>query len=136
MPQLLQFNMLYAFIIKKMGGLFKSKNRAVFYLIGFLNGLLPCGMIYVALTSALATQNVLQGGLIMAFFGFGTMPALVMVAIGGQYFGIPFRTKIQSLLPLIIFSMGVLLILRGMNLGIPYLSPHLGIGVDKISCHN
>jgi hypothetical protein len=59
-----------------------------------------------------------------------------MVAIGGQYFGIPFRKKIQSLLPLIIFSMGVLLILRGMNLGIPYLSPHLGIGIDKISCHN
>jgi hypothetical protein len=32
--------------------------------------------------------------------------------------------------------MGVLLILRGMNLGIPYISPHLGIGVDKISCNN
>ena len=135
-PQFLKFNILYTFIIKKMGGLFKSKNRAVFYLIGFLNGLLPCGMIYLALTSALATQNVFQGGLIMAFFGLGTMPALIMVAIGGQYFGIPFRKKIQSLLPLIIFSMGVLLILRGMNLGIPYISPHLGIGVDKISCNN
>lgn len=132
----LKFNLVYTFLIKKMGQLFKSKNRAVFYLIGILNGLLPCGMIYVALTSALATQNVLQGGLIMAFFGFGTMPALIMVAIGGQYFGVIFRKKIQSLLPLFIFGMGVLLILRGMGLGIPYVSPHLGIGIDKISCHN
>ena len=105
-------------------------------MIGILNGLLPCGMIYVALTSALATQNILQGGLIMTFFGIGTMPALIMVAIGGQYFGITIRKKIQNLLPIFIFTVGVLLILRGMNLGIPFISPHLGIGVDKISCHN
>ena len=135
-PSFLQFNLLYTFIVKKMGLLFKSKNRAVFYFIGILNGLLPCGMIYVALTSALATQNILQGGLIMTFFGIGTMPALIMVAVGGQYFGINIRKKIQNLLPIFIFTVGVLLILRGMNLGIPFISPHLGIGVDKISCHN
>ena len=135
-PRFLQFNLLYTFIVKKMGQLFQRKNRAVFYLIGILNGLLPCGMIYVALTSALATQNILQGGLIMTFFGIGTMPALIMVAIGGQYFGITIRKKIQNLLPIFIFTVGVLLILRGMNLGIPFISPHLGIGVDKISCHN
>jgi sulfite exporter TauE/SafE len=132
----LQFNLLYTFIVKKMGQLFRSKNRAVFYFIGILNGLLPCGMIYVALTSALATQNILQGGLIMTFFGIGTMPALIMIAIGGQYFSITIRKKIQNLLPIFIFTVGVLLILRGMNLGIPFISPHLGIGVDKISCHN
>ncbi len=135
-PQFLRVIIFYKFINKKMGVLFKSKNRTVFYLIGILNGLLPCGMIYVALTSAIATQNIMQGGLIMAFFGLGTMPALIMVAVGGQYFGIVFRSKIQSLLPIIIFSMGLLLILRGMSLGIPYLSPNLGIGVDKVSCHN
>ena len=135
-PIFLQFNLQYTFIVKKMGQLFKSKHRAVFYFIGILNGLLPCGMIYVALTSALATQDILQGGLIMTFFGIGTMPALIMVAIGGQYFGITIRKKIQNLLPIFIFTVGVLLILRGMNLGIPFISPHLGIGVDKISCHN
>ena len=135
-PKFLQFNRLYTFIVKKMGSVLKCKNRAAFYLIGFLNGLLPCGMIYVALTSALATQNIFYGGLIMVFFGLGTMPALIMVAIGGQYFGSAFRNKAQKLLPIFIFSIGVLLILRGMNLGIPYLSPQLGFGTDKISCHN
>ena len=93
-------------------------------------------MVYLALTSALATQDVIQGGLLMAFFGLGTIPALIIVAIGGQYFGVVFRRKLQRLLPIFIFSMGLLLILRGMNLGIPYVSPHLGIGVDKITCHN
>jgi hypothetical protein len=135
-PKFLQFKRLYSFIVKRMGYLFKSKNRAAFYLIGILNGLLPCGMVYVALTSALATQNIFYGGLIMAFFGLGTMPALIMVAIGGQYLGSVFRKKTQRLLPVFIFSMGIFLILRGMNLGIPYISPQLGFGTDKISCHN
>ena len=119
-----------------MGALFKSKNSSSFYLIGFLNGLLPCGMVYVALTSAIATQSVLQGGMIMAFFGLGTMPALIMVAIGGQYMDRTVRTKLQSLLPVFIFSMGILLILRGLNLGIPYLSPQTGIGTAVVPCHN
>ena len=132
----LKSNILYTLIIKKMGALFKSKNSSSFYLIGFLNGLLPCGMIYVALTSAIATQSVLQGGMIMAFFGLGTMPALIMVAIGGQYMDRTVRTKLQSLLPVFIFSMGILLILRGLNLGIPYLSPQTGIGTAVVPCHN
>ena len=135
-PSFFKSNIIFTTIIKKMGPLFKSENKAVFYLIGMLNGLLPCGMIYVALTSALATQNILQGGLIMVFFGLGTMPSLIIVAISGQYFGVVFRKKIQKLLPVIILSMGVLLILRGVHLGIPYLSPTMDNGGDKISCHN
>lgn len=131
----LKSNILYSIIIKKMGALFKSKNRISFYLIGFLNGLLPCGMVYLALTSAIATQSVVQGGMIMAFFGLGTMPALIMVAIGGQYMGRTVRTKLQSLLPVFIFSMGIILILRGLNLGIPYLSPQTGIGTAAVPCH-
>jgi len=133
---LMQFHFIQSFIINKLGILFKLQNDFAFYLIGFLNGLLPCGMVYLALTSALATQNFIHGGALMVFFGLGTMPALIMVSLGGKYFGIVFRQKVQSLLPLLIFSMGLLLILRGMNLGIPFISPHLGIGVTAIPCHN
>ena len=132
----LQFNLLYSSITKQLGMLFKLNNKLAFYLIGFLNGLLPCGMVYLALTSAFATQNVFYGGWLMAFFGLGTVPALMMVALGGQYFGIKFRQQLQSLLPVFIFSMGVLLILRGLNLGIPYLSPTTGMGTNALHCHN
>jgi sulfite exporter TauE/SafE len=134
-PSFFKSNIIYTIIIKKMGSLFKSKKSSSFYLIGFLNGLLPCGMVYVALTSAIATQSLVQGGMMMAFFGLGTMPALIMVAIGGQYMGRTVRTKLQSLVPVFIFSMGILLILRGLNLGIPYLSPQIGVGATAVPCH-
>ena len=111
--QLGALNKLYSFIVNALGKLFKQKSIASFLIIGILNGLLPCGMIYLALSSALATQDVLQGGILMAFFGLGTVPALVMVALGGQYMGFAFRRRLQKLLPVFIFGMGVLLILRG-----------------------
>lgn len=136
LKQILQFPFLYKPITKQLGKLFKQRSLSAFLLIGFLNGLLPCGMVYLALTSALATQNLLNGGVFMLFFGMGTVPALIMVALGGQYMGTGFRMKLQKLLPVFIFGMGVMLILRGMNLGIPYISPSIGIGNGVVSCHN
>ena len=126
----------YNHIVKLLSRLFKTKSSISFLFIGLLNGLLPCGMIYLALTSSMATQNIFYGGMLMVFFGLGTMPALLMVAFGGQYMGFNFRKKLQNLLPVFILGMGVLLILRGLNLGIPYLSPIAGIGTHVISCHN
>jgi sulfite exporter TauE/SafE len=138
-PKHLQFGILgnyYNQIVKLLSRLFKSKSSISFLFIGMLNGLLPCGMIYLALSSSMATQNIWYGGLLMIFFGLGTVPALLMVALGGQYMGFAFRKKLQNLLPVFILGMGVLLILRGLNLGIPYLSPFAGIGGQAISCHN
>ena len=129
-------DLLYNVIVKILSKLFKQESWSTFLWIGMLNGLLPCGMIYLALTSAMATQNILEGGLLMAFFGLGTAPALIMAAIGGQFMGFAFRRKVQKLLPVFLFSMGLFLILRGLGLGIPYISPHGGIGSEVISCHN
>lgn len=129
-------DLLYNAIVKILSKLFKHESWSTFLWIGMLNGLLPCGMIYLALTSAMATQNILEGGLLMAFFGLGTAPALIMAAIGGQFMGIAFRRNVQKSLPVFLFSMGLLLILRGLGLGIPYISPHGGIGTEVISCHN
>ena len=123
-------------ILNWLTSLFKSKYITSFYLIGFLNGLLPCGMVYLALTSAFATGNVMHSGLFMILFGVGTAPALLIVAISGQFVGVIFRRKLQSSLPIVIVTMGVLLILRGMNLGIPFVSPHVDIAGNTISCHN
>lgn len=123
-------------IIAALGKLFKQNNLGSFLLIGFLNGLLPCGMIYLALGSAWANQSALQSGLFMVLFGLGTLPALLMVAFGGQLMGFAFRQKIQKALPYMLFSMGVLLILRGMNLGIPYISPMIENGASVAACHN
>jgi sulfite exporter TauE/SafE len=127
---------LYNSILIILSRLFKSKHTGAYLFIGILNGFLPCGMIYMALSSAMATQSIVSGGLLMAFFGLGTVPALLIVALGGQFIGYAFRRKLQKLLPVFIFGMGILLILRGLNLGIPYVSPNTSIGADVISCHN
>ncbi len=122
-------------VLSILGKLLNQNSVASFLLIGLLNGLLPCGMIYLALGSAWANQSVLQSGLFMIFFGLGTLPALLLVAFGGQLMGLAFRQKIQKALPYMLFCMGVLLILRGMNLGIPYISPI--VNSDAIaSCHS
>lgn len=123
-------------ILTALSKLFKQNDAGSFLWIGLLNGLLPCGMIYLALGSAWANQSATQSGLFMVFFGLGTLPALLMVAFGGQLMGFAFRQKIQKALPYMLFSMGVLLILRGMNLGIPYISPMIENGGSVASCHN
>lgn len=123
-------------VINALSGLLKQGSLYSFFAIGLLNGLLPCGMIYLALGSAWANQSVVQSGLFMVLFGLGTMPALLLVAFGGQLMGFAFRKKIQKALPIMLFSMGVLLILRGMNLGIPYISPMIENGNSVAACHN
>ena len=133
---IVNLNFLYQPILGLLSIIFKQKSTIIFLLIGFLNGLLPCGMVYLALTSALATQAVLQGGLLMLFFGLGTAPALLLVSFGGQLISLSARRKFQNWLPVFIVTMGLILILRGMNLGIPYLSPQIGLGNQSISCHN
>jgi sulfite exporter TauE/SafE len=123
-------------IVSILSKLLKQNKVISFLLIGLLNGLLPCGMIYLALGSAWAGQSVVQSGLFMVLFGIGTLPVLILVAFGGQLMGYAFRAKIQKALPYMLFSMGLLLILRGMNLGIPYVSPIIQNGGIVAGCHN
>ncbi|MEY4456342.1 MAG: hypothetical protein RLY15_606 [Bacteroidota bacterium] len=133
--QLNPLQFIQAPILKALTALFKNKKLYVFIFLGFLNGLLPCGMVYLALGSAMSTGQPFHAALFMAFFGMGTMPALLMVALGGQMLGFEWRRKLQTALPVFIIGMGVMLILRGMNLGIPLLSPHIEVN-NVASCHN
>lgn len=90
---------------------------------GLLNGLLPCGMVYMALTASLAAGGIYQGALFMALFGLGTLPFMFAVVLMGNLMTAAFRIKILKLVPLMMIILGSLFIVRGMELGIPYLSP-------------
>lgn len=93
------------------------------YLFGILNGLLPCGMVYLALMYALSSASIAEGALSMFFFGLGTLPVMFFIPlIGQQRFYKLFPRQTQAILLGII---GLLLVLRGLNLGIPYLSPSM-----------
>jgi sulfite exporter TauE/SafE len=80
----------------------------------------------VALAGALTTGSLVDGTLYMAFFGLGTTPLLFAFSVFGQFVGVNVRRKFTRLIPAFIVALGILFILRGMNLGIPYISPKLG----------
>ena len=93
--------------------------------IGILNGLLPCGLVYFAVIGATSSYGISEGALYMAIFGLGTVPAMLIVAIAPSFIGVELRNKVRKALPYFAILIGVLFILRGLNLGIPYVSPEL-----------
>ncbi|WP_313215095.1 sulfite exporter TauE/SafE family protein [Soonwooa sp.] len=90
---------------------------------GLLNGLLPCGMVYMALTASIAAGGIWQSALYMLFFGLGTFPFMFAIVLIGNFLNQNMRLKIVKIVPIVMILLGGLFILRGLELGIPYLSP-------------
>jgi sulfite exporter TauE/SafE len=104
--------------------------------IGLLNGLLPCGFVYFALVGAIASNSPLMGASYMALFGLGTAPALFAMNIFGAQLINRMRINVNSLVPYVLVVFGLLFILRGMSLGIPFLSPEiLSSEPAHVGCH-
>jgi len=106
-----------------LGYFLKKGGTPAFFASGLLNGLLPCGMVYIALIASLALQSPLEGAMYMFFFGLGTTPMLVMVMISGKILSLSIRTKLTNALPYFAMFIGILFIVRGLGLGINYISP-------------
>jgi len=109
----------------------KSSPLALF-LWGGLNGLLPCGLVYAGLAGALASGSALAGAATMAAFGLGTLPAMLATALSGKNIGAATRRKLQRLAPAGAALVGILLVFRGLALGIPWLSPNT-YGMNNVS---
>jgi sulfite exporter TauE/SafE len=117
---------LFIFIGKIKSGLgkqLKKKSNKALFSIGFLNGFLPCGMVYMALVGAIATANPAEGFLYMVIYGLGTIPLMTVILYAKNIFSISIRNKIQKAIPYFVVIIGVLFILRGFGIGIPYISP-------------
>jgi sulfite exporter TauE/SafE len=108
-----------------LGQLFFQRNYFSLFAIGVLNGLLPCGLIYMAIAGAIAYAAPLKSAFFMVSFGLGTLPVMWSVSFFGNYISIGIRKKIRSAYPILMATMACLLIVRGMGLGIPYVSPSL-----------
>lgn len=91
--------------------------------IGFLNGFLPCGLVYTALFGALAMDNWRGSMTYMTAFGVGTIPLMLLLILLGDFLPLALRRRLNQWLPLVVILVGILFILRGLGLGIPYLSP-------------
>jgi uncharacterized protein len=103
--------------------LFSVRSFRSLFFIGLLNGLLPCGLVYIALAGAIASGTVVSGAFYMILFGLGTIPMLLFIAIMGNVISISLRHRINKLIPILVILVGIFFILRGLNLNIPYLSP-------------
>jgi sulfite exporter TauE/SafE len=108
---------------KTIGQMFSIRSFQSLFFIGMLNGLLPCGLVYMAIAGAIGTGGIAEGSLYMILFGLGTIPMLLAISLAGNVLSLAVRNKINKLIPVLVVVVGILFILRGLSLGIPYLSP-------------
>ena len=121
---------------KLIARLMQQKSLSAMFLLGAANGLLPCGMVYFALAAALAEGSQTGAVVFMLAYGLGTIPAMFAISFFGSRIGFPLRNLFKKTAPFFLLLLGMLLILRGLNLNIPYLSPLLPANSQEvISCH-
>jgi sulfite exporter TauE/SafE len=111
-----------------LGVLLRRRSMGSLGLLGLVNGLLPCGLVYVACAGATASGEIGGGMLYMGVFGLGTVPMMLGLSLSGQAIPVRWRFRMQRLIPFSVGVVGVLLVLRGMSLGIPWISPDLTAG--------
>ncbi len=123
---------------KQLGNIIGKPGLSTIAIAGMLNGLLPCGLVYMALSASLTATTTLQSVAMMYIFGIGTLPMLVSITLLKTKLAFLRTNNVRKLVPVVVFAFGCLFILRGMNLGIPYLSPKVVIAHNEIKsccCH-
>jgi sulfite exporter TauE/SafE len=128
---------LNGFVHGTFGKLIKRKSTLSLFMLGMINGLLPCGAVYFALLGSLVYGGLFEGALFMAIFGLGTLPAMATITYFASSISISLREKFRKASPVILILFGGLFIVRGMNLNIPLISPKVEItetGETEVSC--
>ncbi|MBT8375509.1 MAG: sulfite exporter TauE/SafE family protein [Bacteroidia bacterium] len=141
--KLVKFNVtkpIYKIISKiksSLGSALKKRTPDAFITIGFLNGFLPCGLVYMAVFAAIAMGNLFQSSLYLVLFGLGTIPLMTTVIYVGKYITANTKRYIKKAIPVVVIIIGALFILRGLGLGIPYISPApvIEMASSNINCH-
>jgi len=114
------------------GAALKKKDPGTFFTIGFLNGFLPCGLVYMAVFGALASGGAAYGALYLIMFGLGTIPLMTTAVYLGNFLKGKVKNRILKVIPVFVILIGILFILRGMGLGINYLSPSELVTTEKV----
>ena len=119
------WNSFNGFLSKGIGNIMGSDSQFKLLLLGSVNGLLPCGMVFIALMNAVTGGSPLNGASAMVAFGLGTMPAMMIVGIAANKINRSFQQRINAYIPYALTLVGLIVCLRGMNLNIPYISPSM-----------
>ena len=119
------WNSFNGFLTKGIGYIMGTDTSFKLLLLGSVNGLLPCGMVFIALMNAVTGGSPLNGAAAMVAFGLGTMPAMMIVGIAANKMNRSLQLRINAYVPYALTLVGLLVCLRGMNLNIPYISPSI-----------
>ena len=128
---------LYSFsnrLKNSLSSVFKKRSVGGSIGIGMLNGLLPCGLVYVGLAGSLDLGSAVESTIFMACFGLGTLPMMTGVNLLGNNLKGTMKNRIARILPVFTVMIGLVFILRGLGLGIPYLSPSMNPHSGSIEC--
>lgn len=99
---------------------------------GMLHGLIPCGMVYMAIAGSLNTGSAWTGSSFMFFFGLGTTPLLLFASFMP---GLLRRfISPRLMIPVLFFIAGTFLIARSVNLHIPYLPEPVNRHTEAAVC--
>lgn len=110
-------------IKKQLAKYFQQASYKSLFITGLLNGLLPCGMVYMAIAGAIAVGSVSGSVVFMALFGLGTIPMMFLLSMIGNFASIKLKHFINKAIPYVVVIVGALFILRGLELGIMFISP-------------
>ena len=92
----------------------RDKSLYSFYLLGLLNGLLPCGLVYFFAVESANTGSAIYGAFVMLIFGLSTIPAMLGLGIFTSIFAqSSFRKIMINLASIVVVIYGVYTIYRG-----------------------
>lgn len=112
----------------------QRKNTTALFVFGMLNGLLPCGLVYIAIAASVATMDPLKGSVFMMMFGFATLPVMFAMSYSAALIKNKSGLVFKKASAVLILLVATVLILRGMNLGIPYVSPAISTPFEEVNC--
>jgi uncharacterized protein len=125
------------FVTKQLGEFMGNPGLPSIFISGMLNGLLPCGLVYMMLSATLALHTATHAVLFAYIFGVGTVPALVSIILFRSRINVGKIEFVKKYTPVVVFLFGIIFLLRGLNLDIPYLSPKVQVinGEVRSCCH-
>ncbi|MCC7244784.1 MAG: sulfite exporter TauE/SafE family protein [Saprospiraceae bacterium] len=124
------FTLIGLFAKQHLGNALRSQSL---FVAGLLNGLLPCGVVYMALRASVAADAAWKSAAFMMLFGLGTMPALLAIGLLNQKLGTVTRQYIRRLQPVVLALVGIMLIHRGVSSSLPDL--YESMPILKVTCH-
>ncbi len=118
-----------------LAGYLNKNGIQAFFMVGLLNGLLPCGLVYMGLVGAVATGGFFEGMAYMLVFGLGTFPAMLAVALAGSFFSLKSRGMVKKIYPALFVGLGIFLMLRGYQTGVVPPGQGTAKAVPEVICH-